>query len=416
MGGRLGLPSRRPDIVTLEPLPYHLRLRDYLKSQHEELYQWFRSADAQSDYRESVQMHLLKTTYRMERGAHESHYRLVDEAAEALGLPYPVTLYQAQSAGGEQASLYFTPGHGHVVFAGRILELLDDSELLALIGHELAHFKLWTADDGAFLTIDHMIATMANEPRAAISHEESARLWQLFTEIYADRGSAVVSGDPNAAASMLLKVCTGLAEVDPESYRRQADDVFSREDVSTEGWTHPELFIRVRALALWEEQGETMEAEVARMIQGKCYLERLDLLEQKELQKGTRQFLRYHLRHSWLRTEKVLAHAGMFFPSGLDEPGPDLNGFKNRWLSGHEKIRDYFCFLLLDFAVVDPELDQNALAVSFLTAEELDLGDRFEELARKELKLLKRDTTKIREGAAKMVEQAASEEGGGSDE
>lgn len=402
--------------MTLRPLPYHLRLRDYLRSEHEELFQWFRSTEAQSDYRESVELQLLKTTYRMEREGHESHYKLVDEVVAALGLHHPVTLYQAQNSGREQAFLYFTPGHGHVVFGGRMLEILTPEELRALIGHELAHFKLWTEDEGAFFTVDRLIATIANEPRATPSHEESARLWQLYTEIYADRGSAVVSGDANAAASTLLKAFTGLDSVDPDSYRRQADDVFSREEVSTEGWTHPELYIRVRALSLWEKQEDGMEEEVARMIEGRPVLERLDLLAQRELQEGTRQFLRYHLRHSWMRSEKVLAHAGLFFPSGIEEPLQQLNGLRDQWLWGDEKLQDYFCYLLLDFAVIDPELDQNALAAAFLTAEELEIGDRFEDVARKELKLRKRDTTKLREEAPKMLERAAVEQKGGGDE
>lgn len=72
-------------------------------------------------------------------------------------------------------------------------------------------------------------------------------------------------------------------------------------------------------------------------------------------------------------------------------------------------MRDYGCYLLLDFGWADPEMEENGLAASFVTAEELGWEDRFEELARKELKLLKRDAERIRKNAAAMVERAALE-------
>ena len=44
---------------TLEPLPYHVELRDYLKSQERELWNWFASARAQADYTENFADELL---------------------------------------------------------------------------------------------------------------------------------------------------------------------------------------------------------------------------------------------------------------------------------------------------------------------------------------------------------------------
>jgi hypothetical protein len=34
----------------LEPLPYHLEVREYLKSRERELWNWFASAQAKADY------------------------------------------------------------------------------------------------------------------------------------------------------------------------------------------------------------------------------------------------------------------------------------------------------------------------------------------------------------------------------
>jgi len=73
------------------------------------------------------------------------------------------------------------------------------------------------------------------------------------------------------------------------------------------------------------------------------------------------------------------------------------------------KMKDYYSYLLLDFACVDPELDENGIAASFVTADKIGLGDRLEELLRKELKLLKRDVEKIRKNSHSMVMAAEQE-------
>jgi len=115
-----------------------------------------------------------------------------------------------------------------------------------------------------------------------------------------------------------------------------------------------------------------------------------------------------HLSKKWLRTGAVLAHAGLFFA--------DLSFDKEKYefveldLEGaDEKLRDYYTYLLLDFASVDPELGENGIAASFVTADKIGFGDRLEELSRKELKLLKRDVERIRKNAQSMVEKAEQE-------
>jgi hypothetical protein len=397
--------------VRLEPLPYHSRMRDFLKSQHRELWDWFASNESKSIYAEAVQLQLLKTTYRMERSGHGEMYGLVDEVLEVLDLEVPVTLYQSQEMRGITAALYFTPGHGHVVFGGDILKLLDQEERRALVGHELAHFKLWMIDGGEFLVTDRLLQTLANEPRASMGHMESARLWQLYTEIYADRGGAQMTEGGLAAISLLVKISTGLSEVDAASYVSQAEDIFAKESTTTDGISHPEPFIRARAMSLWSKEGASgVEEEVQEMIEGRLSFDSLDLLRQEDLTAATRRLIQHHLGAPWLRTGRVLSHAGHFFPKGLGEDQVDLEKVQADWAGADDKMRDYACYLLLDFACVDPDLEENGLAASFVTAESLGWADRLEELARTELKLLKRDVNRIRRAAADLVGRAATEE------
>jgi len=298
------------------------------------------------------------------------------------------------------------------VFVGGVLKLLDADERRALVGHELSHFKLWTGDGGEFLVADRMLQTLANEPRATEGHVESARLWQLYTEVYADRGAALMAAEGRAAVSLLVKVSTGLEEVDAASYLKQAEDIFAKEAATTGGVTHPEVFIRARSIGLWSgENADTVEDEVVRMIEGPPGFDGLDLLGQERLTEVTRRLIGYHLRSPWLQTDRVTGHASHFFKEGMGGEADGLEVVRADWDGADDKMCEYGCYLLLDFAWVDPDLEENGLAAAFVTADEMGWGDRFEELVRKELKLLKRDTTRIRKGAAVMVTQAEAEAG-----
>jgi len=79
----------------LEPLPYHIELREYLRSEERELWNWFASARAKADYTENLRLELLKSTYRLDAEGHPELYKTVEEAKSRLQLDIPVTLYQA---------------------------------------------------------------------------------------------------------------------------------------------------------------------------------------------------------------------------------------------------------------------------------------------------------------------------------
>jgi hypothetical protein len=64
---------------------------------------------------------------------------------------------------------------------------------------------------------------------------------------------------------MLVKVQTGVQDVSPDSYLRQADEIFARGPAKTEGLTHPEAFIRARAVKLWAENDPEANTQIARM-------------------------------------------------------------------------------------------------------------------------------------------------------
>lgn len=389
----------------LEPLPYHLELRDYLKSQERELWNWFASARAQADYTENLRMDLLKSTYRLDADGHPDLFKSVDEARTGLHLDIPVTLYQAQNSPQLNAALYFIPGEGHIVFSGPVLTLLNAGELKSVIGHELAHYHLWGRDNGEYHIADRLIQAAANDPRAASSHEQTARRFQLYTEIFADRGSLCVTGDVHPVVAGLVKIETGLSQVSAASYLRQAEEIFAKKGVATEGLSHPETFIRARALALWQEQREDATARIAELIEGVTALDDLDLIGQTRLTRDTRRALEYFLQPKWFQTPAVLGHARLFFADF--QPGATRDDSMPGGLKFADvRLREYFCFLLLDFVTADPDLDDMPLAAALEFSRELEMDTQFEKFAAKELKLKVRDMRKIKDQAAEMLARA----------
>jgi Peptidase family M48 len=392
------------DYQHLAPLAYQVELRDYLKSNERELWQWFASAEAQADFTQNLRLELLKSTYRLDSDSHPDLFQTVLDVKERLQLDIPVTLYQAQNGLGTNAALYYIPGEGHVVFSGPVLTLLSAEELKSVIGHELAHFHLWACENGEFLIADRLIQAVAALPRAAASHAQSARRYQLYTEIFADRGSLCATGQLHPVIAGLVKIQTGLAQVSAPAYLKQAEEVFAGGNIATEEHSHPEAFIRARALALWHEQPENAGAQIAAMIEGADGLDELDLIGQRRLAQGTRRLLEYLLQPKWFQTPAVLGHAKLFFDD--IEPGargPELlDGLK----SSDRGTREYLCYLLLDFVTADPELDEMPLAAALELSRELDLSTDFEKLVTKELKMKARDLKRITDRARDMLATA----------
>ena len=389
----------------LEPLPYHVELRDYLKSRERELWNWFASARSLADYTENLRRELLKATYRLDAASHPELYQGVDAAKAGLQLDIPVTLYQAQNSSQMNATLFFIPGEGHIVFSGQVLNLLNPEEIKSVLGHELAHYHLWNWEQGDLHVADRLLQAIAADHRAADSHEQTTRRFQLYTEIFADRGSLCVTNDIHPVVSGLVKVHTGLAQVSAAGYLKQADEIFAGDQVVTEGVSHPETFIRARALSLWRDQSHEAHPHIARMIEGADTLDGLDLLAQTRLAQSTRRLLENFLAPKWFRTPAVLGHAKLYFSDfqpavvrGTD--APDYLKFTDI------KLREYLCYVLLDFVTVDPELDDVPLAAALDFTRQIELDAQFEKLAARELKMKVRDVRKLKEQATEMLAKA----------
>jgi hypothetical protein len=395
--------NSRPLPSSLAPLPYHREVVRFLREREPELWKWAGSAQARMEYADAVRLQLLKETYRLESDAHPEVAAACARVMEHLGLNVPVTLYQ--SGGSEMnASLCYLANEAHVILTGPILNTLDGRELEAVLAHELAHYRLWEMEEGQFHTADRLLTAVANDSRATREQLETARRYRLYTEIYADRGSLLGCGEVDGAVAALVKVQTGLASVNPQSYLRQAEEIFAKAESKAEGVSHPEIFIRARALQLWSENSRE-EGWLAKIIEGPLSLDQLDLIGQTGAVDLTRDFLAQLLRPRWFQSELTLAHARQFFedfqPAKSEDPQLPSS------LPLHDGAgRDYFCSLLLDFAAVDPELEELPLAAGVVWSERLGIAEAFEKMVLKDLGLNKRQFGKIKKGAAGVIAKA----------
>lgn len=384
----------------LDALPYHRDLVAYLKSNEPEIWAWSKSSEVQDKQASEIRDTMLRQTYRMEADSHPAVYTACHTAMERLGIEASCTLYQAAD-GAMNASLCFIPGEVHMVFFGPIIEKLNEEELLALLGHELSHYRLWVADDGAHYNASRIMDHSLSYADAAPSHRETARLLSLTTELYADRGAALVSDAVGPAISVLVKTMTGMGSVDPAAYLRQAEELDSSV-VRSEGTSHPEIFLRARALDKWWTGQADADGWIEEKLRGKLSIQSLDLLRQRDLTGLSRAFLAHFIATLPLQSEAVTSQAKRYFPDlGEDEKPFDPTEIGETAID--DSARDYFIALMLDCALADPDARDEVLQAAAKTARSIGAGDQLAAALKRELKWTKAAADRLIAKAAKAA-------------
>lgn len=383
--------------TSLAPLPQHRSLTEWLRREEKEVWRWFADKERAATDAEQVRLSLLRDTYRLDAEAHPEVFREIEAACTALGIRAEVLAYQAQNETAPNAAVCHLPGEAHVVFSGPILSLLSPEELRAVIGHELAHHHLWQMDDGAFYLADRILHAAASHPGAEPAHAQSARVWRLATELFADRGAYLATSSLESAVAGLVKVTTGLAQVSAKSYLAQAQEIFSKSRPKTDELTHPETFIRARALQLWVEEDGSLDETIAGMMEFDEGMDALTLVQQSEMAGLTRRFLGHLLEPSWFQTDVAMAHARLFFREFKPAADGAVLGELAKRPVSH---REYFSQILLDFCAIDPDLRDLPISRCLAFARDLGCLGAFEKMLTKELKVKARNLKKLKEALA----------------
>jgi len=366
---------------TLRPLRFHEQLRATLRELEPGLWRWFSSDKFGKSYSDDVRLELLRSTYRMPQEDHAKLYAIATEVARALAIEAPITLYQAQEDGALNAGLLFVPGAVHVVLRGPVTQTLSDGELHALFGHELAHYDLWTRDGGEHRVTGALVEHVAASPGAAPSHVQTALRMRKWTEIYADRGALVACDDLGTAVACLVKMSTGLSSVSAEAYVAQAREAIDG-PTKSDALTHPETFVRAFALESWA-RGEEEDEKLRQLVEGLRQIDALDLIQQREMSGTTQRLIARVLTPSFMRTETTLAHARRFFPDAtFDAPDDDELLFE-----AEGSVAEYAAYVLLDFGMVDGDIEELSMPWIAHLAGELGVRETFHRIARKELRL-----------------------------
>jgi Zn-dependent protease with chaperone function len=312
---------------------------------------------------------LLRNAYRLEPDAHPSVFRAGRRAARALELGEDVEYFQVS---GEPNAAYVHQARPVIVFQGPLLDRLDEDELTAVIGHELAHRLVWEAEGGGYLAVDRLLDAAAGDARTPSQYLETHRRWSLATELFADRGALTACGDLTTTIRALLKLETGLSTADPAAYLRQAEGLDLRS--GSRGTTHPEAVGRAWALRNWLD-GEYVEE----LVTGPLDVDAPDLLDAVVLRELSRDFAAVIAQTEGLRTDAV-ATAAAGFRDGPGEPAGTVRfdePLTMRPVDGAPIPRPrplaaatkrYLCYLLLDLATAVPDVGDAGLIASLALA------------------------------------------------
>lgn len=392
------------------PLAYHHAVVAHLREHLPAVWGHYASDSHRAEHEDALRLHLLQSTYALTRDSHADLYAVVDEVAEALRLGVRVELFQGEELERCNAQLLYQPGAARLVFHGPLRQRLSEDELRFLIGHELAHHKLWSVEGG-----DHLVAARALEGLAGLapagSAVSTARLLSLSTEVFCDREGVRVSS-LEAGIRTLVKLRTSLSDVSAADFLTQSDELLERQGTGSRGWSHPEAHVRALAMRLLAEddRDEQTQARVRSLIEGPLQLDALDLLRRAELTALTRELVGHLLAPAWFRTDAVLGHTRLLFDDDLPELRlRDLPEPEHLLAPWGDTVRSYLVAILLDYVAVDPGLGDLPLARAHQVAEALGLEVLLVKAVNQKLKRRRRDIDAALEDRDSQLEAAAQQ-------
>lgn len=370
---------------------YHRDLTECLKRHEDGLWEWFSSDELTAHADRDARLYLLKNAVRLDPDDHPELHDLAREVAESLGIGAPLVLYQGSNGEQRNAMLVRMTTDVAIFFGGDILAFLSQAEIRALLAHEMGHFVFKSIEDGAYNVADNLLSWICQHG-GDLSHQRSVRLSQLYQEIFADRVALQVCGGLDAPLSLLVKISAGVSSVSPEAYLRQAEEALSLAMGGgcyggADSDSHPELFIRALAMRDWVEAREQADEKLRHMIEGEPRLEALDLIQQARTSELTRAVVEVLVKTRFAQSERLEIQAREYFPD-FDRRRAltvDVPMLASELRQSSRSLKAYFCYVLADFTLADPDLDDLVLLEAVRLADDWEMTEDFDAMAGRDL-------------------------------
>ncbi len=366
--------------------PFHEKLKSHFRDR-KKTWEWFSNQNIEEEAHQKTRTEILKNTLRLEKTDHEELYELTSEICKELQIDAEVTLYQKNNSIHLNTSIFIIKNEAHIVFSGNVLSLLNAEEKKALLGHELGHYLFSSMDDASFKTTSDILSTLAADQRSDDVYIETNRKFDLYLELFCDMCALKVTSDHKAVASTLLKLETGLANVNPESYLKQALQIIEEDNNASEGITHPESYIRCIAL---DKTGNFNPDDdlITQLVEGKLNMNTLDIFQQNGLNDMTLELILLITKPEWMRTERMLNLAAEYYSDfSAKNNSNSIEELDEFIKNSDENVKEYFSYILLDFSCVDPELHLASAGQVLELSELIGLKSTLEKTMKKELKL-----------------------------
>ena len=371
----------------LQAFPFQYKLRDHFKGQVK-TWEWFQNKNVQKEQIENFKTDLLKNAYRIDVASEERLYEILQKAKDKLGIPIPITLYQSLNIDMNNGAIVFFENEAHLILSGTVLKLLNEDELLSLFGHELSHIKLYTLDNGELEITNRIINAIAEDRNSELFYSETARIFQLYTELFCDLGALKVTENRDVVIATLVKLHTGLEKVSAESYLKQADEILEKIESGSSGESHPEIYIRAKSLALLDDNETDTISKIEKLVAGKIDLQLLNIFSKEDVYILTKDFIDIILKAKWLQSEHNIVLYKQYFKEFAIKKSIIIDeDFNKRINKCKDNIKNYLCYIMYDFALCDKEITEPAIAQMLDIAEQLEIESFLKIIIKKEMKL-----------------------------
>ncbi|MFF7632133.1 M48 family metallopeptidase [Kitasatospora sp. NPDC008050] len=216
----------------------------------------------------SVRLMFLATAVKTSERQYPELFSMVRDAAYVLDLEQVPDLYVTQDPNVNAMCIGMeTPV---IVVTSGLVELLDEEELRAVIGHEVGHAMSGHAVYRTMLLILTNLATRVGwiplGNLAIMALITALKEWFRKAEISCDRAGLLAGQDPQAAMRGLMKLAGGhnLGEMNVDAFLEQAEEYEKAGDLRDSvlkllqvlPQTHPFAVVRVAKLKQWSESEE----------------------------------------------------------------------------------------------------------------------------------------------------------------